>query len=154
MSLPTDEVLSIIKSHLPDPKVVQAIAKDLAAAEKEIKEERQATAGPKAKKRLVVLIRGDSATKAAVEGGAWVVALPEDGNTATLLDNVATAVRASNNALKRNRATRMIRTFARAMEWLKPKAIKGAAEGNPTAVFSIKTKTPIEVVVVEREEIG
>ena len=150
MSFSTDEVLSIVRDFVTDPIQVKAVTAALIAAEKEAKNER-ATAEPKTKKRLVVLIRGDAATRRAVEGGAWVVALPKNAETATLLDKVSAAVRCSNDALKRKRATHTIKTFARAMEWPKAKAIK-AASVSGAQDFSIKTKTPVEVVVVEKEE--
>lgn len=154
MPLPLDDVLSILRDHVSDPKTVKAITLDLVAAEKEVKQEREATAEPKAKKRFVVLLRGDAILKPALEGGAWIVAIPEGQSAEQLLGNVSSAVRASNDALKRNRASRVIKTFARAMEWLKPKAIKTAADGDAAKVFAIKTKTPVEIVLVEREEIS
>ena len=150
MALPIESVLSIVRDHITDPTQRAAIAKALQAAEKEVKSERAESAAPKAKKRFVVLIRGDATLKAAVSGGAWIVAENEGNDTNTLLSRIASAVRCSNDALKRNRATRTIKTFARAMEWLKPKAIKVASPEQP---WSVKTKVPVEVLVVEQESL-
>jgi len=147
MSLSIDDTLDILRAHKIDGPNLTAIAKDLIAAEREIKEEKASDKTPKPKNRLVVLIRGDASLKRAVEGGAFVVSIPEADSASTILEKVKASVKTYNETIKRGRASRVIRTFARAMEWLRPKALK------PNGITGIKTKTPVEVIVVESPDI-
>lgn len=147
MSLDLDTVLSILRDHKIDGDNLIPIAKDLIAAEKEAKASDAAEKTPKAKSKMVVLIRGDASLKRLVDGGAWVVAIPEMDSSSTLLAKVEASVKQSNDSLKRGRASRVIRTFARAMEWLKPKVTK------EHGIVGIRTKQAVEVVVVESEAI-
>lgn len=147
MSIPIDEILATLRNHKIEGDNLTAIAKDLIAVERELKEEKANEKEPRAKTKLVVLIRGDASLKRAVEGGAYVVSVKQDDNTATLLERIKLTVKDSNEKIKRGRASRVIRTFARAMEWLKPKALK------LHGIQGIKNKTPVEVVVVESPDI-
>lgn len=157
MSLPIDEILAVLRDHIPsDSPTLTAIAKDLIAAEKEVKAAAAAEKdAPKSKSRMVVLIRGDASLKRLVEGGAWVVTIPDDptqanATSSTLLQRITKAVKTHNENLRgKNRAAKVIRTFARAMDWLRPKSIDMAQ-----SAFRVKTKVAVEVVVVESEEVG
>lgn len=157
MSLELDSVISILQSHIADGTLIQALAKDLIAAEREAKEAKEPTtkATPK---RLVVLVRGDAALAKAVAGGAWVVSVPgtESPETTTysgdsLLSRIKRAVTAANEAptrgRRRGKPTR-IKTFAEAMRWLRPKALK-----QTESTLAIRTKEPVEVVVVTAEDV-
>lgn len=147
MSLDLDVVLNVLRSHQIDGDNLIPIARDLIAAEKQVKAEEAQDKTPKAKTKLVVLIRGDGATKRAVEAGAFVVSVPEERSASTILDSLRMAVVRHNETITKRRASRTIRTFARAMEWLRPKHLK------PFEIGSVKTKTPIEVIVVEAADI-
>src|ERR1700739_1494865 len=118
MSLPIDEILDVLRAHKIDGQPLQSIAKDLIAAEKEVKEDRAAHAVPKPKKKSVVLIRGDAALKAQVAGGAYIVQVEEADDTTTLLGRISAAARSYNEGLRRNRANRVVRTFVKAMEYV------------------------------------
>ena len=152
MPIPVDDAIDILRGHISDSATLQAIAKDLLAAEKEAKADRGSDAAPKTKNTMVVLIRGDAALKSKLEGGAWVVSVPDpvDGqrNPTPLLDRVSRAVKGYNEGLKRGKTNKSIRTFARAMEKLSPKSIK-----NSGGDFKVKTKLPVEVIVVESDTV-
>lgn len=143
-----DDILPILREHNIEGDNLTKIAKDLIAAEREIKAEAEASKEPKPKSRFVVLIRGDASLKKAVEAGAYIVSVPEASDSTTLLARLKAAVKTSNDTIKRGRASRVIRTFARAMEWLKPKVLK------QHQISSVKTRQPVEVIVVEQETIS
>lgn len=162
-SIPTDEVLSVLKKHIQDFATVQAIAKDLLAVQKELAEEKRAAAGgPKRKNNFVIVIRGDDSVKRAVEAGAYVLTVPNcDSETETtetftqntLIERVKKAVKVDNELpnAKRGRyarkASHKITTFVSAMENLRTKAIKQAHQG--PSMFTIKTRTPVPIIVVD-----
>ncbi len=99
---------------------------------------------------MVVLLRGDASLRRLVEGGAWVVSEQESTiPRLPLTQRIAAAVKFANENLRgKNRATKVIRTFARAMEWLRTKSIK-SVDGQ----FTVKTKTPVEVIVIDQESL-
>jgi hypothetical protein len=147
MSITIDDALNVLRNHKIEGNDLTAIAKDLIAIEKELKAEKEANKEEKPKTNMVVLIRGDAALKKAVQGGAFIVTVPENSDNNTFLARLAAAVKTSNDSIKRGKSSRAIRTFARAMEWLKPKALK------QHQIKGIKTKTPVEVIVVESADI-
>lgn len=146
MSLDIDTILSVLRSHQIEGDSLTPIMRDLILAEKEEKAAAAEEKTPKAKSKMVVLIRGDASLKRLVEGGAWVVAIPEMDSASTLLDKITASVKTQNESIKRNRS-RVIRTFARAIEWLKPKV------GKQHGISGFKTRLPVEVVVVESETV-
>lgn len=161
-SIPTDEVLSIIKKHIEDADKVQQIARDLFAVQKELAEEKKAAAGgPKRKNNFVIVIRGDDSVKRAVEAGAYVLTVPNcDSETETteiftqntLVERIKKAVKVDNDLPKAKRgryarkASHKITTFVSAMENLRTKAIKQAHQG--PSMFTIKTRAPVPIIVV------
>lgn len=154
MSLPVTDTLDILRAHLKDASLLNAIAKDLIAAEKEIKDAKEPAAA-KGATRLAVLIRGDAALQQAVAGGAWVVSVPDDDTTATyasdgLINRLRAAVTAHNEAPKgRRKAKARIQTWFQALTGLKAKVIKESG-----SVIGIKQKgTPCEVVVLTSETV-
>lgn len=150
MSLELSEVADVLKAHLPDA-TLHKVLKDLIAAEKAAKAAVAAEpTEPRPKQEMVVLIRGDASLRKAVEGGAWVIKQKEGTDTTTLLDRIQRSVSSHNDSLRGNRrASKLIRTFARAMDWLRPKAIDRVS-----GEFKVVTKTPVEVIVVESENVG
>lgn len=156
MSLPVDEVLSVLREHVTDSSTLQAITKDLIKTEKEIKEAKAADKTPKAKTRMVALIRGNAELKQLVAAGAFVLSVPDDDTTNTysgdgLLARLNKAAVSHNEAPRKRRSknNRKIKTLFDAMTLLKAKTIKASG-----STFSIKQKgQPIEVVVVEKEDI-
>ncbi len=160
MSLAIDDTLEVIRVHLKDNStLLNAIAKDLIKAEKEIAAAKSAeneSDGPKMKNRFVVLIRSDDSEtlKPLVAAGAFILAVPDDDQSIEtysgegLIGRIATAARNFNETMKRKKGQRTIRTFVSAMSGLKTKAIKNSGSN-----FLIKTKIPVEVVVVDKENI-
>lgn len=150
MSLDLDSVLDVLRSHdLPSP-TLQAIAKDLIAAERQTKEEAAAesAANPKVKTKMVVFVRGNAALRDLVAGGAWVLRVREDDQTTTIQSRVKAVAKLYNERLTRHRSSRVIRTWARALEWAKGKVVKDAQ-----GAYTVLTRQPVEVQVVEREEV-
>ena len=153
--IPLEDVIEVLKRHL-STTTLQTVAKDLIAAEKELKAHR-GDAGPKSKKRLVAMVRGDAQLKALVAAGAYVVSVPDNDadpshSTYTgdgLVKRIVAAARAHNDTpqKRRGRNRRLIKTFNDAMTMLRAKTIKQSG-----STISIKAKgVPIEVVVVEHE---
>lgn len=150
MSIPLDEIVSVLSTHLKDPAQVRAITEELKAVEAEAKESRASASAKRTKTKQVVLIRGEASLKPLVAGGAWIVAVPEDDQTATLQDRIRTSARAYNDGLRKDRATRLVKTFARALEWVKGKVIKQACGSHP---YQVRTRLPVEVQVVENPDL-
>lgn len=156
MSLPLDETLAVLRDHITDNAVLQAIAKDLAKTEREIKESRPHTKA--AKTRLVALLRSDDpAVKRAAEAGVFIVSVPDSEETATysgesLLSRLRKAVAAHNDAPKgkRRKAKVVIQTWFQAFTHLRAKTIKESG-----STITVKQKgTPAELVVLEKEEVA
>ncbi len=157
MSLPIDEIVQILRDggHITDSKALQAAAKDLIAAEKELKETKETA--PKTKTRLVVLARGDAAMQAALSGGAWVVSVPDDDSTSTyssasLLSRLRTAAAQHNDAPKARRGKGRVKvvTWSDLFRNLKAKTLKTSGSN-----VGIKAKgTPSEVVVLTSENVA
>lgn len=157
MSLPIDEIVTVLRDHLPsDAKLLNAIASDLLKAEREIKADKQAT--PRGKTRLVALIRtdGDPAVARALEAGAYVVQVPdgtEDGGELpeassyhgeALLQRLRKAAIAHNEAPRKRRGKPRIKveTWHQAFSHIKAKTLKESGSN-----ITIKAKgMPVEVV--------
>ena len=158
MSLPIEEIISVLKEHLSDSAKLNAIAKDLIKIEKEVKEASASEKTPKAKNRFVILLRTDPSQaailKPLVEVGGYVLTVPDDTQLvetysgAGLLQRIYKAARQWNENLKRKKGSRTIKTFVSAMEILKPKAIKESG-----SEFKIKASYPAEIIVIDKEEI-
>lgn len=160
MSLPIDDVLDILRQHLPkdDPNLLQAVAKDLLQAEREAKAA-NASDAPKAKTRLAIVMRGDEALQRAVTQGGYIVAVPdgdEDPTTSTymgdgLRDRLIKAAKQHNEAPKgrRGKSKRKIETLHDAMTILTSKTLKASG-----SQITIKQKgVPAEIVVFTKEQI-
>ena len=162
-TLPIGDALDVVRQYVTDPEVLKKIAAALNAAQRENAAakaaDKEAGTSKSNRYRLVVLVRGDSTLKPLVAGGAFVFAVPDGEEDVALSDTYSgegllqrfyNAVRAHNDAPKgkRGKATRKIKTFAEAIRYLKPKTIKGNG-----SAFKIKTTAPVEVVVVEKEEV-
>lgn len=155
MSLPIDDVLSILRDHIVDQTSLKAIAQDLIEAEKEVKESK--STAPKGKTRLVAFVRGDEALKSAVAGGAFVASVPDDDTTATysgdaLVERIRKAAVAHNDKPRkkgRGRTRSKIETWTDAFRCLKSKALKESG-----SKISIKQKGEnVEVVVLTTEKV-
>lgn len=159
--LPLGDILDVLRERVTDPEVLKTITADLMAASRELAAEKAAekenASGSKNKYRLTVLIRGDASLKALVAGGAYVFAVPDDPELVEtysgegLLQRFYKAVHAHNYAPQkgvRGRKRSLFKTFGDAVRGLKPKAIKSTE-----SAFKIKTALPVEVIVVEKEEV-
>ena len=60
---------------------------------------------------------------------------------------VSAVAKAFNEKLTRNRGSRSIKTWARAMEWAKGKVVR------EVGLYSCLARQPVEVQVVEKEEV-
>lgn len=158
-SIPVPEVLAVIRDHVKDPETVKAVAADIAKIQREIAQEKEAEKegkGPKSKNRFVVLIRSDNpAAQSVAAAGAYVVTVPDDDTTDTyngtaLLERIKKAVAYHNEkpAGKRGRKRSIIKKFTEAMANLKSKVFK-----ETESKVLVKTKLPVEVVIVDKEEI-
>lgn len=162
-TLPIGDILDIVRQRVSDPVTIKAITDDLLKTQRELAAEKAAekessSAGPKAKNRFVILLRGDASLKPLVAGGAFILAVPDsdipEANTYmgdALLQRFYKAVSTYNDIPEkrgRGRAKTKMKTFFDAIRRLKPKAIKESGSS-----FKIKTVDPVEVVVVEKEEV-
>jgi hypothetical protein len=161
-TLPIGDILDVIRQHITDPKELKSIQDELLAAQRENAAaklaEKEAGDGPKNKYRFAVFIRGGAALKPLVAGGAFIVAVPDtDGPESitytgeALLQRFYKAVKTHNEAPKgkRGRTRALIKTFAEAFRILKPKTIKASE-----SLFKLKGTDPVEVIVVEKEEVS
>lgn len=161
VKLPISEVVSVIRDRIQDPETLKAIQNDLAQIQRELaaeKEEEKKDAASKTKNRFVVLIRSDDPKAAQIAAaGAYVVAVPDDETTDTyngqaLIERLRKAAIHHNEGgskkSNRGRKRTLIKRFVDAMSWLKPKALK-----ETESKVLIKTKTPVEVVVVAKEDL-
>ncbi len=157
MSLPIDEIVQILRDngHITDTKALQAAAKDLIAAEKEAKADKQTT--PKGKTRLVALVRQDPGSTTL--GGAYLVAVPDlaepEGDTyvgASLLARLRKAATEHNDAPKARRAKAKVKvtTWSDLFRFVKAKTLKASG-----SAISVRAKgDPVELVVLSSESIA
>lgn len=164
MKLDLGEILDVLRQRITDEETLKKITSDLLAAqralaaEKAAEKEENASTGPKNKYRLSILIRGDAALKAQVAGGAYILAVPDgedavESNTymgEALLQRFYKAISHHNDHLKgkRGKSKPRIKTISDAFRILKPKTIKESEN-----LFKVKTDLPVEVIVVEKEEV-
>jgi hypothetical protein len=160
-TLPISDVLDVVRQHVSDPVALKAIQAELLAAQRENAAAKLAdkeAGGAKNKYRFAVFIRGDASLKPLVAGGAFIVAVPDtDGPESetyvgeALLQRFYKAVKTHNEAPKgkRGRTRSIIKTFAEAFRILKPKTIKQSE-----SLFKLKGSDPVEVIVVEKEEVS
>ncbi len=156
-SIPISDVLAIIRDNVTDATQRAAIAAELLKTQKQIAADK-ATAEPRGKTRLAVVLRDDTSTSAlkdAVAAGCYVLSVPdpEDDTTlantymgAGLIGRIQTAARAHNEAprKRRSKGKRIITTLHDAMTLLKAATIKGSG-----SAFGVKQKgTPVEIVLV------
>lgn len=156
MSLPVDDVIAVLREHVKDSTVLNAIAKDLLQAEREAKAEQPRATAPKS--RFVALVRGDEALRRAVAGGCWIVSVPsgEDPSVSTyggqsLITRLARAAKHQSEAPSRRRPKKggRIKTWAELFRWLRPKAIKASESPG----LRLRVTEPCEVVVLTTEEV-
>lgn len=89
MSLPVDEIMSVLRDHVPDTKTLQAIAADLTKVEEEIKTSKEVS--PRGKTRLVAFIRADDPKLASLlQAGAYIVQVPDGAEDGGDLPEAAT----------------------------------------------------------------
>ena len=161
MSLPIDEVLSTLRDHITDNALLQKISQDLTKVEQELKDAKE-PAAKGGKTRLAILIRGDKALAAAVAGGAYVMGVPDAGDTDAvesstymgdaLINRLRKAVVTHNEAPKGKRGKKRakIETWFQAFSTLRPKAIKESG-----SQMTIKQKgVPAEVIVLLNENVS
>ncbi len=154
--LPIDSTIAILKDHLKDTSILNAVVKDLLKAEKEEKEAK-VSSGPAAKSRLTILLRSDDPKmQSALNAGAWVAGVPDDDTTNTymgagLVDRLRKAVAEHNDTTpKRGRKKKRIETWNQAMTLLKSKTIKGSG-----SQLTIKQKGILaEIVVLTSEAVN
>lgn len=160
MSLPIEDIICILRDggHLTDPKALQAAAKDLLAAEREVKASKDTTKSGKT--RLTILLRSDDPKmQAALAAGAWIVSTPDGDADPTvntyhgegLVKRLQAAVVAHNEAprAKRAKVKRRITTWHDALTLLKSKTIKESG-----SQIGIKAKGALaEVVVLTTEAV-
>lgn len=159
-TIPLHDTLAVIRDHIADAATFDAISKDLLRVQRELaaekEAEKEASDGPKNKYRFVVLIRGDNALKAAVAGGAFIMAVPDSEDLIEtysgdgLIQRLNKAVHTQNEAPrgKRGKARSKIKSYPEAFRMLKTKAIKGSS-----SEFKVKTKDPVEVLVLTESEV-
>ncbi len=156
--LPIDETLAVLRDHITDNAVLQAIAKDLLKTEREAKEERKHA--PRGKTRLLALLRSaDPVVARAVEAGVFIISVPDDDSTATysgasLLSRLRSAVTLHNEtSAKRGRRAKprsKIETWQQAFTQLRAKTIKESG-----STIGIKQKgNPAECVLLLTEGVA
>lgn len=151
-----DDIIGTIKKHVTDEVAVQKIARDLQAIKREVEQNKPDKSEKTGKERkFVVFLRGDEALKKAISGqGAWILNCPDDETSNTysadgLVERLKKAARYSNdNPPKTRRKPFSIKTFVQLFEYLKPRSIKDSESD-----FKIKTKLPVELIVLDKESI-
>jgi hypothetical protein len=155
MSLPVSDTLDILRAHLTDASLLQAIGKDLIKAEKEAKEAK--VTEPRGKTRMIALLRSaDPAVKLAAQAGVFLISVPDDDSTATysgaaLLSRLAKAAAEYNNAPKKRRAKTKVKadTWATLFRNVPTKTFKAVG-----SQISVKAKgNAHELIVLETEAI-
>ncbi len=142
MAVKIPTVISILRDQKIDPKILTEIETKLEAVEADSKEER-GSAGPKAKNEFVIVVRGDAALKKILQQG-WVLNVKEGFDIQTLPE-VMKSIAADNNAGQK-RKINPLKKWAEFFQhckrrWLKVKDVH------------IKTKEPVQIVVLNDEEI-
>ena len=161
IKLELGEIIDVLRQRV-DPETLKIVTADLLATQRALAAEKEAekgsSSGIKSKNRFVILVRGDASLKPLVAGGAFVLSVPDsdtpEANTYmgdALLQRFYKAVSTYNDIPEkrgRGRAKTKMKTFFDAIRRLKPKVIKESGSS-----FKIKNVDPVEVIVVEKEEV-
>lgn len=156
MSLPIDDIITILRDggHLTDPKALQAAAKDLLAAEREVKESK--TTEPRGKTRLIALVRQDKGSSTL--GGAYIISAPDTDTPESetyhgeaLLNRLRKAAQEHNEAPRgRGKARSKVTTWSDLFRLVKAKTFKQSG-----SQLSVKAKgNAHELIVLESETIA
>lgn len=150
MSLPIDSILAILRdgNHLTG-NALQAVAKDLIAAEKEEKANKEPAV--KTKTRLVGLVRQDVGS--ATLGGVYILSVPDDDSTDTysgvgLLNRLRAAAVEHNDAPRGRKGRTKVTTWDQLLRNVKAKTFKASgsqigvkAKGNAHELVVLPTET-------------
>ncbi len=154
-----DTIHLVIVSLRDNGAPAELIAATVADLRKAAKQEKDTPATPKAKTRFVALVRGDLALQKALDGGAWIVSVPdgdEDPTTTTyhgggLVNRLRKAALAHNEAPKgRRKAKTKVTTWRELFAYVKASTIKASE----SAITFRQKGTPCEVVVLTEETIS
>ncbi len=148
-----NDTLDILRGHLTDSTLLNAIAKDLIKAEKEVKAAK--VAQPKGKTRLVALVRQDPGSPTL--GGAYIVSVPDDDTTNTyaaegLLNRLRKAAAEHNDAPRprRGKPKTKVETWDQLFRYVTPKTLKASG-----SQIGVKAKgNAHELVVLAKETIA
>jgi hypothetical protein len=132
------------------------IAREIQEAKKAERE----SSSPKSKNRFVVLVRGDEALKTALAGGAWVVQVADEADSALIQPSLIAAAARQNDgkaAKTSNRGRKAkggrIGSWAELFSWAKTKFTKQVGAEQDRVLVKIKNKEPAEVQVIITEDV-
>lgn len=134
------------------------LANDEAEAKKAEKEAEKEEEGTKGKYRFVVLIRGSEEVKKVLEGAGCFLAqvLEENDGTKLQTDLITSAARQNEklsarkpNSKGRKSKGSKINSWVELFNWLKPKVLNEVTNKS----VKIKSKVPVEIQVLEHEDI-
>ena len=143
MSVKVDELEFLLNQLDVANEVKSKILDEVKALEEEKKSEREAGKS-KAKNEFVVFVRGDEELQKVLQQ-AWIVQVPESSDNASLITRMQEAAGEHNASSKRKKS--YITEWADFFEAVKRKFTK---ERN----FHVKTKTPAQVIVLTKGEVG
>lgn len=138
MKLDLEEVESKMLEFKIDPTKVSQIINELEKVVEELKEEKQALAGPKQKWEFAIILNDPDGHLKDKEIAGWVVQQPTDGDANLILSKLCDAAKAQNEVTKKKK--NLISDLQSLFEHLKSKFTK---EKN----VRIKTKELTRVII-------
>jgi hypothetical protein len=144
MALKIEEVIDALKQENIPAQTLVSIETKLEELEKEKKEDRASNSGGvKSKNEFVIVVRGDEELKKTLQQG-WVVQVKQGDDIQTLPSRFASAAKEHN--AKQKRKKNPISIWRDFFQYCKRPFVKNLG-------VNIKTKEPVQVVVLEKEEI-
>ena len=137
MNIPLDEIAAVLKENNLPPEMVAKINKDLVKVAEELKNDKANNADPKQKNQFVVILSSPEEIKEDLV--SWVVQIPQDGDTGTVLTQIKDATKNFNEKTRKGKR-KPCKTMGEAMEFVNRKFMKEQG-------ILIKTKTPVRVLV-------
>ena len=143
MALKIEEIISILQEEKLPSETLRSIEAKLETVEQEKKDDREETTGPKGKNEFVIFVRGDARLKSILQQG-WVVQVRAGEDIQNLPIKMREA--AKDNNAKQKRKKKPLSTWAGFFAACKRPFVKERG-------INIKTKEPVQVVVLESEEL-
>ena len=142
MAIKIEDIIETLREEKIPANSIIAIQNKLEAIQEELKAERKSEV-PKTKNEFVIVVRGDSSLAKTLQQG-WIVQVPAGSDIQNLGSKFTDAAKEHNNNQKRKK--NIIQKWSDFFQYCKRTFVK-------TRNINIKTKQPVQVVVLEKDTV-